>query len=113
MSSFSALDIKKLRSLSGSGFVDCKKALLETNGDIQKSVDLLRKKGLSASIKRSERTTSEGVVAIFTNRKKGVFASKKTMCSLDAGASRSWTSSTYVAHGNAPVEMETYLAQLR
>ena len=53
-------DIKKLRELSGAGMMDCKKALIENNGDIEKSVDFLRKKGLIKAGKRMGRETAVG-----------------------------------------------------
>ena len=55
-------DIKKLRELSGAGMMDCKKALVENKGDIEKSVDFLRKKGLIKAGKRMGRETAVGRV---------------------------------------------------
>jgi len=52
----------KLRKMSGQGMMDCKKALAETDGDLEKAIDLLRKKGLSTLSKRAERETTEGLV---------------------------------------------------
>ena len=49
--------LKKLRDLTGAGINDCKKALDEAQGDIDKAVDILRKKGISKASKRSERET--------------------------------------------------------
>lgn len=56
--------IKKLRETTGCGIADCNKALAENGDDFEKSVDWLRKKGLSAAVKKSGRITSEGVVAV-------------------------------------------------
>lgn len=56
--------IKDLREATGCGISDCNKALAENNGDFEKAVDWLRKKGLSSASKKSNRATSEGVVAI-------------------------------------------------
>jgi len=56
--------IKKLRESTGCGIADCNKALKENGGDLEKSVDWLRKKGLSSAVKKSGRVTSEGAVAI-------------------------------------------------
>jgi elongation factor Ts len=61
----SAASVKELREKTGAGFVDCKKALEETNGDIEKAVDFLRQKGLSAAAKKSGRIASEGVVGSY------------------------------------------------
>jgi len=70
----SAAEIKELRNLTGAGFLDCKKALQETQGDIQKAVDYLREKGLAAAAKKSGRITAEGAVGsyIHGNGKIGV-----------------------------------------
>ena len=57
--------IKDLREATGCGISDCNKALTENNGDFEKAVDWLRKKGLSSASKKSNRTTSEGVVAVY------------------------------------------------
>ncbi len=54
--------IQQLRERTGLGMMDCKKALEETNGDIEKSIELLRKKGAAVAAKRSDKTTAEGLV---------------------------------------------------
>lgn len=54
--------IQQLRERTGLGMMDCKKALEETNGDIEKAVDLLRKKGAAVAVKRSDKATAEGLV---------------------------------------------------
>jgi len=54
--------IKQLRDRTGLGMMDCKKALIETGGDVEQAVDLLRKKGAAVAAKRSEKATSEGLV---------------------------------------------------
>ncbi len=55
-------NIKKLREMTGVGFNDCKAALDETNGDIEKSIEFLRKKGIAKASKKMSRTASEGLV---------------------------------------------------
>ncbi len=60
-------NIKILRERTGAGMVDCKKALDETNGDIELAVELLRKKGIAKAAKRGERETTEGVIKIEVN----------------------------------------------
>ena len=60
-----AASVKELREKTGAGFVDCKKALEETSCDIEKAVDYLRQKGLSAAAKKSGRIASEGVVGSY------------------------------------------------
>ena len=62
MVEISAAMVMKLRKISGQGMMDCKKALQETDGDIDQAMDLLRKKGLATLAKRAERDTSEGLV---------------------------------------------------
>jgi len=57
-----AKEVKKLRDLSGAGMMDCKKALTQTDGDIDAAIDFLRKKGLGASDKKAGRVAAEGVV---------------------------------------------------
>ncbi len=57
--------VKELREKTGAGMMDCKKALVETGGDIEKAVDLLRKKGLAAAAKRAGRETKEGVIGSY------------------------------------------------
>ena len=67
MNKISTSDIKKLRDLTGAGFLDCKKALDDSNSDIDKAIEFLRKKGVSTAQKKSDRTASEGLIAISTN----------------------------------------------
>ena len=59
--------VKTLRERTGAGMMDCKAALAETNGDIEKAVDVLRKRGLASAAKKSGRTTSEGVVGSYVH----------------------------------------------
>jgi len=54
--------VKELRDKTNAGMMDCKKALTETNGDMEKAIDLLRQKGLAVARKRADRATSQGVV---------------------------------------------------
>lgn len=56
-------DIKSLREITGAGMMDCKKALLENNGDIEKACDWLRKKGIAQAAKKGSRVASEGLIA--------------------------------------------------
>lgn len=60
----SASMVKELREKTGAGMLDCKKALEETNGDFEAAVDWLRKKGLSAAAKKSDRVAAEGLIAV-------------------------------------------------
>jgi elongation factor Ts len=54
--------VKELREISGCGFMDCKTALVATNGDLQAAADFLRKKGVSSAAKKSHRSTGEGLI---------------------------------------------------
>lgn len=57
--------VKELRERTGAGMMDCKKALTETNGDMDKAVDFLREKGLAAAAKKASRIASEGLVEAY------------------------------------------------
>ena len=57
-------NIKKLREMTGVGFKDCKAALDETKGDIEKSIEYLRKKGIAKASKKMSRTASEGLALV-------------------------------------------------
>jgi elongation factor Ts len=62
MANISAESVKTLRARTGAGIMDCKEALAETNGDMEKAIEHLRKKGIATAQKRAARATSEGVV---------------------------------------------------
>ena len=57
--------VKELREITGAGMMDCKKALTETEGNVEKAIDLLREKGLAAAAKKAGRIAAEGVVASY------------------------------------------------
>ncbi len=78
-----AADIKKLRDMTGAGMMDCKKALVEAEGDFDKAIELLRKKGQKLSAKRADRDANEGVVIAATsgNRNNGVLV--RLSCETD------------------------------
>ena len=59
----SAEMVKELRTLTGAGVLDCKKALDETNGDMEKAAESLRQKGLAAAAKKADRVAKEGMIA--------------------------------------------------
>ncbi|HTR49043.1 MAG TPA: translation elongation factor Ts [Verrucomicrobiae bacterium] len=61
----SAQLVKELREKTGAGFSDCRAALIEAGGDIQKAIEVLRKKGQAAAAKKSQRATSEGLVSCY------------------------------------------------
>ncbi|MFF7727590.1 translation elongation factor Ts [Streptomyces sp. NPDC008001] len=62
MANFTAADVKKLRELTGAGMMDCKKALDEAEGNLEKAVEIVRVKGLKGVAKRESRTTENGAV---------------------------------------------------
>lgn len=64
---FTAQDVKALREKTGVGMMECKKALTETDGDMEKAVELLRERGLAAAAKKSGRIAAEGIVTAYTN----------------------------------------------
>lgn len=79
----SAADVKSLRDQTGAGMMDCKKALTEAEGDIQKAIEILRKKGQKLSAKRADRETKEGVVVamVSDDMSKGVIV--RLSCETD------------------------------
>ncbi|MFY9175336.1 MAG: translation elongation factor Ts [Peptococcia bacterium] len=60
-----AAKVKELRERTGSGMLDCKKALTESNGDLEKAIEILREKGLAAASKKASRVAAEGLVASY------------------------------------------------
>ena len=69
---FTTQDAKNLRETTGCGMMDCKKALTETNGDMEKAVELLREKGLSKIAKKASRIAAEGIVVAAQDKEKKV-----------------------------------------
>lgn len=63
----SASMVKELREKTGAGMMDCKKALAESGGDLQKAFDYLRQKGLAAAAKKADRTATDGAVAAYVH----------------------------------------------
>lgn len=70
--SITASMVRELREKTGAGMMDCKKALTESDGDMDKAVELLRKKGLSAAAKKSDRAAAEGMIVSAAAGNKGV-----------------------------------------
>jgi len=71
MAEITAATVKELRERTSAGMMDCKKALAETNGDMEAAIDWLRAKGLSAAAKKAGRTASEGLVGVAVEGKRG------------------------------------------
>ena len=68
----SAAQVKELRERTGAGILDCKKALEEANGDIEKAVDILRQKGIAKAQKKQSRIAAEGLTSIYEDNNKAV-----------------------------------------
>jgi elongation factor Ts len=67
-----ASDVNKLRTMTGAGMMDCKKALTEANGDFEAAIDLLRKKGQKVAANRSDREANQGRIVALTNGTRGI-----------------------------------------
>ena len=65
MADISAESVKELRERTGAGFMDCKKALVEADGDIEKAVGILRDRGLAAAAKRADRDAKDGLISSY------------------------------------------------
>ena len=79
----SAADVKKLRDATGAGMMDCKKALVEAQGDFDKAVDILRKKGQKIAAKRADRASTEGVAVTRVNEDKTAGVAIVLACETD------------------------------
>lgn len=101
MSTISAADVNKLRQMTGAGMMDCKKALVESNGDFEAAIDNLRKKGQKISLNRADRAAQEGAVIALTSedRKTGVIV--ELNCETD-----------FVAKNESFVKFANEIAQL-
>ena len=75
--------IKKLRESTGAGMLDCKKALEQADGDVNKAYDWLREKGLAAAAKRADRKASEGVVELYSHGNGRVGVMVEVNCETD------------------------------
>ena len=75
--------IKQLRERTAAGFMDCKKALEEAKGDIEKAIDILRKKGLAIAAKRAAKEASEGVVTAYIHSNKKIGVLVEVNCETD------------------------------
>lgn len=111
----SAADVKKLRDMTGAGMMDCKKALKEAEGDFEKAIEVLRKKGEKLSAKRADREATEGaVIALISDDKtKGVIV--KLSCETDFVAKNDEfvalaTKFAEIALENMPADKDALLA---
>ena len=81
--SITSQEIKELREKTSAGFMDCKKALEEHNGDFEKAVEYLRKKGLAKAAKRADRVASEGVIELYNHGDGRVGVMVEVNCETD------------------------------
>lgn len=83
MTTISASEVNKLRQMTGAGMMDCKNALVETNGDFEAAVDFLRKKGAKIAAKRADREATEGCVIATTNESRNAGVIVLLSCETD------------------------------
>src|SRR5699024_1212585 len=101
MAKITAAEVNKLRKATGAGMMDCKNALVEAEGDIDKAVEILRKKGQKVAAKRADRESSEGAVIAKVNQD----ASKGAIVSLNC-------ETDFVAKNESFVKMANDFAEL-
>ena len=101
MAKITAADVNKLRKMTGAGMMDCKKALVEADGDFDKAIEILRKKGQKVAAKRADRDSSEGaaIAKVSEDRSNGVIISLN--CETD-----------FVAKNDTFVNLANELAEL-
>jgi elongation factor Ts len=83
MANITAADVNKLRQMTGAGMMDCKKALQENDGDFEKAIDYLRKKGQKLATKRADKDANEGIVIAGTNEAKDYAVIYMLNCETD------------------------------
>lgn len=114
MANFTAQDVKKLRELTAAGMMDCKKALEEANGDLDKAVEILRVKGQKGVTKREGRSASNGaVVAVLDGTSAGVLLELKCETDFVAKGDRFIAVATEIAEHVAktsPADLDALLA---
>lgn len=80
---FTAKDVQALREKTGVGMMECKKALVETDGDMDKAIDILRERGLASSAKKASRVAAEGVVVAYNDKANKVGVLVEVNCETD------------------------------
>lgn len=118
--------VKELRAATNAGISDCKKALVEADGDFKKAVDWLREKGMSAAAKRSERVASQGAIELYSHGNGRVGVMVEINCETDfvarAEAFRSFahevalqiaaTSPQYISEKEIPADVLAHEAEI-
>ena len=106
----SAQAVKELRDKTGAGMMDCKKALTQAEGDIEKAIDILRERGLASAAKKSGRVASEGVIATFVTEDMKNAAMIELNCETDFVSSNDEFIS--LANGIAKIVAENNVASI-
>ncbi|MFF3553468.1 translation elongation factor Ts [Streptomyces tsukubensis] len=115
MANYTAADVKKLRELTGAGMMDCKKALDEADGNVDKAVELLRVKGQKGVAKRESRTASNGAVVSLISEDKTTGVLLELKCETDfvaKGEKFQAVANTLAAHvaATSPADLDALLA---
>ncbi|MFC9647671.1 translation elongation factor Ts [Streptomyces sp. NPDC059892] len=115
MANYTAADVKKLRELSGAGMMDCKKALVEADGDVDKAVELLRVKGQKGVAKRESRSAENGAVVSLISEDKTSGVLLELKCETDfvaKGDKFKTVANTLAAHvaATSPADLQALLA---
>lgn len=106
--------VKELREKTGAGMLDCKKALMETNGDMEKAIDYLREKGIASAAKKAGRIAAEGLVAVKAEGNKAVIVEVNSETDFVAKNEQFQTLVKNLADhilANTPANVEEALAQ--
>ncbi|MGI6343147.1 MAG: translation elongation factor Ts [Bacteroidales bacterium] len=83
MANITAAQVNELRKITGAGMMDCKKALVESNGDIEAAIDILRKKGQKVAVNRADRDANQGIIIARTTADKGFASVIMLNCETD------------------------------
>jgi len=100
MANITAAEVNKLRKMTGAGMMDCKTALIESDGDFEKAIDILRKKGQKVANKRADKEANEGIVIARATKDKKYAAVVKISCETDFVAKND----EFVGFANAVIE---------
>ncbi|MDR1892213.1 MAG: translation elongation factor Ts [Oscillospiraceae bacterium] len=110
---FTAKDVQTLREKTGVGMMDCKKALIEANGDMAKAIDYLRERGLAAAAKKAGRIAAEGAVDAFVTENAGALVEINSETDFAAGSDNFKSFAALIAKtvaGQNPADVDALLA---